>query len=533
MGITRRRFASLAGATAAAGLLSTRTGRAGAQDDRPILRVGMNVEDRANLDPHYAIITPDRMVADMVCNALIRYVPGNMAIFEPDLALDLPSSSINDNGTQTWTFELRDDVMVQGTAASGPYLFTAEDAVFSFTKVANPDTSAFSQGYTNWEFEAIDEQTFQITLPQPVSENLFFPLVANYQGGIIVCKGPYEALGANAFSSSPAGTGPFRFESHAPQNNMLLRANDDYFRGAPLLAGVEIRFISDSTSRELALQANNIDVAFGLPEASWVDRMNAMDGYQADVFGWGDGVFVSLDVEHEILQDPLVREAIFYAMSREGHAALSGEPVSELMFSPIAAGTTPGGLTEDDARAAGLVLDQDIDKAMELLAEAGYPDGFELSLVTSEYEIYRMNYEVLAEELRQVNIEVTLEVVQHPVMHELIRQGRNAIVIYNGTRPTADTFLTHFFTSDAGPANFSNYNVDELRDRARAELDEEEQIRLWKEANVQLMENFAGTGFYFVNNVYSRSTRVDYGHELIATVQNYPVFTEKTSITPA
>lgn len=532
MAITRRNFAKFAGASAAASVLSKGSHAAAAQENRPTLRIGMNVEDRANLDPHFAIITPDRMVADMVCNALIRYTPGDISVFEPDLALDLPQSKINDDGTQSWTFELRDDVVVQGTAASEPYTFTAEDALFSFTKVANPDTSAFSQGYTDWKFEAINDQTFQITLPQPVTENLFFPLVANYQGGIIVCKGPYEALGADDFSSSPAGTGPFRFESHAPQNNVLLIANDDYFRGAPLLGGVEIRFISDTTARELALQANDVDVAFGLPEAEWVDRINAMDGYQADVFGWGDGVFVSLDVEHEILQDPRVREAIFNAISREGHAALSGEPVSELMFSPIAAGTTPGGLTEEDARAAGVVLDQDIDRAMELLTEAGYPDGFDLRLVTSEYEIYRMNYEVLAEELRQVGINAELEVVQHPVMHELIRQGRNAIVIYNGTRPTADTFLSHFFTTDAGPANFSNYNVDELRDRARAELNGEEQIRLWKEANIELMENFAATGFYFVNNVYARSTRVDYGHELISTVQNYPVFTEKTTITP-
>src|SRR5690606_22514528 len=140
--------------------------------------------------------------------------------------------------------------------------------------------------------------------------------VANYSGGYVIPQAAFEAIGADDFITNPVGTGPFAFESHTPQNNVMLMAFPDYFRGEPQLGGVEVRFIADATSRELALQSGDVDVIYGLPEAQWVDRMNEMDGVVAEVFGVGEVVFMNLNTEHEILSDPLVREAIFLAVDR-------------------------------------------------------------------------------------------------------------------------------------------------------------------------------------------------------------------------
>jgi peptide/nickel transport system substrate-binding protein len=172
----------------------------------------------------------------------------------------------------------------------------------------------------------------------------------------------------------------------------------------------------------------------------------------------------------------------------------------------------------------------DPDRARALLAEAGYPDGFELDLVTSEMEDYRVNYEVLAEELRQVGITVNLEVVQHAAMHDLIRQGRNAIVIYVAYRPTADTYLTQFFTTGGGVTNFSHFTVDALRDQARAETDPDAQAQLWKDAAIEIQSNFAAMGLLIKNLVFARRDEVNYGHELVSVVQLYPGIDETTSI---
>jgi peptide/nickel transport system substrate-binding protein len=532
MSISRRTFSKIVGATAFGGLITSTATSVSAQDgERPVLRFATNAADIATLDPHYASGTQDRTIVDMVFNGLVRFLPGDSSSFEPDLAAEMPTPTENEDGTQTWSFTLKDGVMTHPVEGAESYELTVDDVLFSYEKAANGDTSAYAGEYEGWTFAVGDDGTFQVTVPEPLSETLFLPKVANYSGGYVIPQKGYEALGADGFITNPVGTGPFAFESHTPQNNVVLTAHDEFFRGTPKLGGVEVRFIADSTSRELALQSGDVQLIAGLPEAQWVERINQQEGVNADVFGVGEVVFVNLNVEHEILKDPKVREAILLAISRDSHVALFGSPVGEPVYSVVPEGLMPGGLTQEEAAEAGVEFTQDIERSKELLAEAGYADGFELPLVTSEMDSYRTNYEVLAEELRQVGVNVTLEVVQHAAMHELIRQDRNAITIYVAFRPTADTYLTQFFTTDGGVTNFSKFTVDELRDQARAETDPEAQAQIWKEANIEILKNFAATGLLYINQVYARSSGLDYGHELVSVVQLYPGIDETTSLT--
>jgi peptide/nickel transport system substrate-binding protein len=505
---------------------------AAAQDGGTVLRLGTNAADIANLDPHMASGTQDRTIVDMVFNGLIRFTPGDSSSFEPDIATEMPTATDNEDGTQTWSFSLRDDVMVHPseTAGTEAYALTSADVLFSFEKAANPDSSSYSGNYTGWSFAAPDATTFEITLEAPLSESLFLPQVANYSGGYIVPQQPYEALGADGFLSNPVGTGPFMFESYTAQQNVTLTAYPDFFRGAPKLGGVEVRFVADGTSRELALQSNDLDVIAGFPDALWVDQMNQQDGIVVDVFGVGEVVFLNLDVNHEILKDPLVREAILLAVNRDDTLALAGSPVAEPVFSIVPEAFMPGGLSEEAANEAGVNFTPDVERAKELLAEAGYPDGFELNLVTSEQDAYRNAYTVLQEELRQINVTVNLEVVQHQAMHDLIREDANPIVVYIAFRPTADVYLTQFFTSDGGVTNFSNYQLDDLVAQARTTTDADEQTSLWEQANVDIIQNFAGYGLIYNNQVYAKRENVDYGHTPVSVVQLYPGIDETTTI---
>ncbi|HYJ13580.1 MAG TPA: ABC transporter substrate-binding protein, partial [Thermomicrobiales bacterium] len=244
----------------------------------------------------------------------------------------------------------------------------------------------------------------------------------------------------------------------------------------------------------------------------------------------GEVVFLNLDVNHEILKDPLVREAILLAVNRENTLALAGSPVAEPVFSIVPEAFMPGGLTEEAANEAGVNFTPDIERATELLTEAGYADGFELNLVTSEQDAYRNAYTVLQEELRQIGITINLEVVQHQAMHDLIREDANAIVIYIAFRPTADVYLTQFFTSGGAVTNFSNYQLDDLVAEARTTTDADEQTALWEQANIDIIQNFAGYGLMYNNQVYAKRENVDYGHAPVSVVQLYPGIDETTSI---
>lgn len=532
MPITRRQLAQLIG-VGAVGAAVAKAPAAFAQDGAT-LRIAMNVSDLQTLDPHFASGTQDRATVDMIFNGLVRFVPGKSDEFEADLAEEVPEGTDNDDGSQTWTFALKEGVMTHAAEGVESAELTVDDLVFSFEKAANADSSAYAGDYVDWTFQAGEgDREFQITVPSPLSSALFLPKVANYTGGYIIPKAAYEAIGADGFITNPVGTGPFAFVVHTPQLSVELAAHAEFFRGTPMLGGVNVMFQADPTARELALQSGDYDVIYGLGEAAWAQRMDDLDGFTADVFGVGEAQWVNLNTEHEILQDVKVRQAIVMAISRDSHVALSGEPVAEMIFSIVPAQLMPGGLTEEEAEAAGVNYQQDIEGAKALLAEAGYAEGFELDLITSEQTAYRTAYEVLQEELRQIGITINLEVVQHATMHELIREDRNAITIYIAFRPTADTYLTQFFSTDGGVTNFSKFTVDTLRDDARAETDDDAQAELWKEANIEILQNYAGFGIHITNLVYVRRDAVDYGHELTAVPQLYPGINETTSMSEA
>ena len=119
-----------------------------------------------------------------------------------------------------------------------------------------------------------------------------------------------------------------------------------------------------------------------------------------------------------------------------------------LIYSVVPAQFMPGGLTEEEAAAAGVATSRTSSGRKNCWLRPGYADGFSIDLVTSEMTDYRANYEVLQAELAEIGITVNLTVVDHATMHEQIRKDVNPIVIYVAYRPNADVYLTNFFHSE-------------------------------------------------------------------------------------
>lgn len=502
-----------------------------------MLRLGQNSADLGSLDPHFATSTADRATVDMLFNGLVRYVPGDGTQMEPDLAESMPTPVIED-GKQVWMFNLRRGVMCHSTEDVDAYELTSEDVVYSLEKSANPDRSAYAGEYEGMTVEAVDDYTVKITLDQPLSPVLFFPKVANYSGGFIVCKQAIEAMGDESFKTHPVGTGPFMFDSYNPQEKVVLVANDDYFRGAPLLDGVEYRYMADVSSREAGLLAGELDVINGQPDIAWVDKMAGQEGVRVDVFGVGEVATVHFNTTVEPLDNPDVRKALAYAMDRDEFLALFGEPVAENVYSPVPAQFLAGGLTGSEVEGLDLAYDMDRDMAQQMLADAGYPDGFDLEVITSEMTGYRRLYENMQAQLAEIGVNLDVQVVDHSTMHSMIREDVNPIVVYIAWRPNADVYLTRFFHSDSivvtgekPDTNFSHYTaIDDLIEEARIETDPEAQIQLWKEAQIQILEDMVAYPLQFQQQVYGRSNAVDYGHELVSVLALYPQITENTRI---
>jgi peptide/nickel transport system substrate-binding protein len=472
-----------------------------------IIRLGQNAADLQSLDPHFATTTEARALVDMIFNGLVRYAPGDGSFenMEPDLAEELPTAEMVD-GQQVWTVKLRQGVLCHGPGNLEPYELTSEDVVYS--------------------------------LENPISPVLFYPKIANYSGGFIVCKQGVEALGDDKFKTNPVGTGPFMFESYRPQEKVMLVANPDYFRGAPQIDGVEYRYIADITSREAGLLAGELDVVNGIPDIAWVEKMQGEEGVTTDVFGVGEVATVHFNTSVEPLDNPEVRRALAYALDRDEFLALFGEPVAENVFSQVPAKFLAGGLTEEEA--AELDLDYAVDRelAQQMLVDAGYPDGFELEVITSEMTGYRRLYENMQAQLAEVGVDLAVNVVDHSTMHSQIRQDVNPVVIYIAWRPNADVYLTRFYHSDSivvtgekPDTNFSHIDVlDDAIESARVETDPEAQIQMWKDAQAMILEDMYAYPLQFQQLVYARTDAVDYGHDLVSVLALYPGIDETTTL---
>jgi peptide/nickel transport system substrate-binding protein len=473
----------------------------------------------------------------MVFNALIRYKPGDGAVFEPDLATGLPEPQVVD-GKQVWTFSLRKGVMCHPTEGVPAYELTSEDVVYSLQKSADKDRSAYAGEYTGMKVEAPDAYTVKITLDNPISKNLLYPKIANYSGGFVVCKQAVEKLGPDKIKTRPIGTGPFVFKSYTVQEKTVLVANDAYFRGKPQLDGVEVRYMADLVSREMGLRSGELDVVEGDPDKAWVDKIAQVPNVKVDVYGVGEVATLYFNLNKPPIDKLQVRQAIAYALNRDEFLAFVGPAIGENVYSPVPVKFLAGGLTQEEVTAKSLDYGTDVDKAKKLLADAGYPNGFSLKLVTTEMPAYRVLYESLQAQLAKVGIKINLQVIDHASYGSTIRKDANALVIYICWRPNADVYLTRFLHSDSivvtgkkPDTNFSHYDkIDKLIEQARVEMDAAKQVELWKQAQIQALTDMVAYPIQYQNQVHARSTKVDYGHQLKSVLALYPGIDETTRI---
>ena len=497
---------------------------------RPVLRMGIHVSKFNTLDPHKAAASSDRILADMMYNGLIRFQPGNSRQMEPDLAVEIPEP-VMVRGKQTWTFKLKKDIFFQRYPGETAEELTALDVCKSFIKAADPQRSAYAGGYEGLSVVVTGPHTLRFTVDPPQSPLLFLPKVANYAGGFIV-KETVDKRGMLHLR----GTGPFYFINPPDDHHLLLVTHDDYFRGKPLLGGVDIHFLPDADQRLSAIVDKKMDVIVGEPDARWLQRIKDKQDIRLDSFGVSETANIHFNTSTPPFSDIRVRKAVAYAINRNQFLTPFGPGLVYSVFSPVPP-YMPGGLREQEIKTLGLDYGTNLNKAKELMSKAGLKDGFKMDVVVSEVGSFSNNYRTLQAQLAPINITMTLHLVDHATMHRLIRQDFNPIVIYEAFRPNPDEFLSHFFHSDAtissgkSPAtNFSHYKgIDQLIEKARLERFTSRQIKLWEYAQIKLLEEMVVYPLHHRNQIYVRWNTVDYGHPIISTMALYPQFTEQTT----
>jgi ABC-type dipeptide/oligopeptide/nickel transport system permease component/ABC-type transport system substrate-binding protein len=356
---------------------------AGPARDRLVL--GLPLEP-PNLDPTSgAAAAVDEVVYGNVFEGLTR-ITQNGAV-APALA---ESWEISPDGL-TYVFHLRRGVRFHDGSA-----FDASDVKFSLDRIGAPDSTNAQKALFEpiRRVEVIDPATVKITLDRPVSA---LPTLLGWGDAVMVAP---ESAATNA--SRPVGTGPFRFFDWQRGAALELRRNSAYWGPAPRLNAVVFRFISDPTAAFSAMSAGDIDAFPNYPAPENVARFREDPRFRV-VVGASEGkVVLGINNRRAPLDDVRVRRAISYAIDRraiiEGAMFGFGQPIGS-HYSRQAPGYVD--LT-------GL-YPHDVARARRLLAEAGYPNGIDLTLRLPPRPYARRSGEVLAAQLAEAGIRVKIE----------------------------------------------------------------------------------------------------------------------------
>ena len=332
-----------------------------------------------------------RVVYHNVFEGLVRFDRTGEIV--PALATDW---EITDDGLQ-WTFQIREDVLFHdGTPLE------LSDIVAKFERARDPESGHTHPEYYDAISEIVpneEENTITFVLSEP-SSSLLYNLAR--PDSII-----YPADKAETQRSEPIGTGPFRFVDYIEGSEVRLEAFEDYYiEGVPYLDAVTFRIIGDPNTRFAALQAGDIDlIGVALPPEQFIQVQEdpSLKGTEGTAT---TEITMALNNDHPILGDPLVRQAITHAIDKD--AIVDGA-----MFG---LGTVIGThMSPAESYYVDLsdTYPYDPERARELLAEAGYPDGFEVSFELPEpYNIERRAGQVIAQQLAEVGIDVDLSVVE-------------------------------------------------------------------------------------------------------------------------
>lgn len=436
--------------------------------------------DVDKLDPQVDSLTVDFAVITNIYNALVRFKPGT-GVIEADLA---ESWSVSEDGL-TWTFKLRQGVKWH----KGFGEFNASDVKYSYERVMDPETGSpwLGEFGSVESITVVDKYTVAIKLKYPYPA--FIYKVSAFRGGFIVNQKAVEQYGED-YARNPIGTGPFAFDHWGEKNEAVLVANTEYFEGRPKLDKVTFIGMTDESVAVLALETGEIHM-MPIQQSENYKTVLSKNGTTLNVVEtattsvWA----ISFQTNMTPFTDKRVRQALYHATNRTELIALQeGLVVATNSF------LAPAffGATQDVT-----VYTYDVNKAKQLLAEAGYADGFKTTAYVSAGTSIPL-FTVVQSQWAKVGVDLELKQLEGGAWFAAVRKGEPPVtyIPLGGRPPDPDIPLTMMFHTDNYPPglNFMYYGskegegVDDLIEAARKELDDGKRRVLYEQIQQKIAD---------------------------------------------
>jgi peptide/nickel transport system substrate-binding protein len=411
----------------------------------------------ATLDPYGTTDMPAARVTTNVFDTLVCIDENNEVA--PCLA---ESWEIVDD--LTYRFKIR-----QGVKFHDGTELTVNDVAFSFQK--NSESPHAVTVNTNIDFpncKIIDENTFEMKLKQP-----FGPILRYLAAAVmaIVPEKAYTEMGEE-FGIHPVGTGPYKVVDWVTDDRIELTRFDDYWGEPAKIKDVTVRLITESTTRSIEVETGGIDIGCRIL-ASDVARLEENPNVIVDQQETYSTNFIGLTTTQPPLDNVLVRKAINYAVDKEAILKVVYQNIGTIGSAPM----SPTLFGYNDSLPQ---YNRDLDKARELLAEAGYPDGFDITISHNEDQTRADICEMVQAQLGEVGINVTIESLEWGAFIERIYEGSLQMFVLGWSASSGDpdvalysSFHTDNFGAGGNMTFYSNPEVDALLEEGRVSSDEE------------------------------------------------------------
>lgn len=420
-------------------------------------------QDIDSLDPHVAVAAGTKEILFNVFDGLVNS-DENGDVY-PAVA---QSYTISEDGL-TYTFKLRD-----GIKFSNGNEVTVEDVKYSIERCSGildgtPLVKALS---VISSVEIVDQSTINIVLTDANLEIIYY-----LTAGIIPAT--------SKDSGELVGTGPFKIDSYTPQEGIVLTRNDYYWQdGFPYLDKVTFKIVASAQSAMMELQAGTINIYPYLTD----DQANELSS-NFTIASNGSSVVQALYINNAVepFNDVRVRKALAYAIDVDS--------INEFVFGgrgqKVGTSMIPGTSCFVD----GLNYEYDVTKAKELLAEAGYPNGFDMEItVPSNYQMHMDTAQVMVEQLKAAGINAKIVSVDWATWLSDVYKGRSYQTTVSGIAGSlTPSYLLVRYQSDAKNNffNYSNENFDTLYKKISTTLDENELTEGYKQLQKYLAEDVA------------------------------------------
>lgn len=430
--------------------------------DKTTLTVGLD-DDPPQLDPHFSTAAVDRQVFHSIYDKLIDV--DEKLNFVPQLA---KKWDISEDG-KTYTFYLQENVKFHdGTP------FNAEAVKFNFERMLNPNAGSprASELSSIQTIEVVDENTLKVQLKEPYSP---FLAALSDRAGMMVSPTAVKEKGAD-FANSPVGTGPFKFVSRVKQDKIEVEKNADYWGGAPKFEKIVYRPYSDENVRLTNLTSGELDIISKVPPKD-VEKLKTDSNIKLSEVGALGFQGLYLNHKKAPFNNKALRQALDLVIDRDAiiKVALRNTGV------PSAGAIPPDSWAFDKSIKP---TKKNVEKAKKIMADAGFPNGFEFTLQLSPKPVEEQMSQMIQSMAAEAGIKVKLEIVEFGTMLDNMDNSKfDAVRLgWSGrTDPDGNIFALYHSTGSIN-YGYSNPKMDELLQKARVETDKAKRKEIYSEA---------------------------------------------------